>query len=313
MRIIDSAPYKLREIKAYISLFLLLSSLVLTSCGKNPNIDVLAATPTSTATLNLSTSTPMIAPTIEVTNAITTTESPKARIIEYRFAEMNKDDVLALFTQESCPDQGCHNNEYQTYSTDGRNVEVIKDGMAIVAKANGKQVESARLLLNEAIDFDKPGSLEIVAKFPQTDNSWSALWLVPVGYASIPDDKWKEIYQEIDIAEVVGLEGQIVFSSFHNHESMKVGKGPAFEGRYNGAVFNDFITYQLSWSGTEMIITIDNKVILRAPNPKGKFSVIMNQAVGGDWGTWEGAHPVVVSDYSAGSRFVIRSLKVGYN
>lgn len=80
---------------------------------------------------------------------------------------MKKDDVLALFTQERCPDQGCHNNEYQTYTTDRRNIEVNKEGMTIVAKANGQQVESARLLLNEAIDFDKPGSLEIGAKFPK--------------------------------------------------------------------------------------------------------------------------------------------------
>jgi len=196
--------------------------------------------------------------------------------------------------------QGWFNHEQQYYSAGRReNLRVRHGVLTIEARREtpshlpdwgGQRYTSARILSNG------PGATygyyEIRAKLPCGRGTWPAVWMLPVDLKKWPDDG------EIDIVEQVGWKPHEIVTSLHtklfNHT---IGTQRSAQ-RVVPTSCDAFHIYQLDWRPDSITIGVDNAGILRVLNdqPGGKgawpfnvpFRLILNLAVGGDWGGAKG-------------------------
>lgn len=192
--------------------------------------------------------------------------------------------------------QGWFNHELQYYSARRpRNVR-IKGGALVIeahreqlAKSQftdwgGQNYTSGKLVTRSDYGY---GFYEVRAKLPCGRGMWPAIWLLPEG-GTWPDEG------EIDLMEMVGWDPNVVHATLHTG---------AFNHRLNtqrGAqvtlptACTDFHRYQLSWTPDAITIGVDDRAYMRVANdqPGGKpawpftrpYKLILNLAVGGDWG-----------------------------
>nr|ACO07358.1 beta-1-3 glucan recognition protein [Haliotis diversicolor supertexta] len=134
---------------------------------------------------------------------------------------------------------------------------------------------SAKLI--SLVDF-KYGRVEIVARLPEGDWIWPAIWLMPKSfvYGGWPASG------EIDMVEArcnlhygnIGI--QRMMSTLHwgpNPGSDSWGK--TTQGKYasGGTWADDFHTYTMDWDASGIVISVDGDVILNQPTPSnGYFS-----------------------------------------
>jgi beta-glucanase (GH16 family) len=156
------------------------------------------------------------------------------------------------------------------------------------------------------------GKFEIRAKMPQLLGTWSAIWMMPTSssnYGTWPASG------EIDIMESVGYVPDVVYGTVHT-ASFNHKKGT--QKGYNKTLPNistDYHVYTVEWLPDEMRFYVDNNFMYRFkpglylncptysqwPFDKN-FFLILNTAVGGDWGGAQGVSesgwPVTMSvDY----------------
>ena len=131
------------------------------------------------------------------------------------------------------------------------------------------------------------GFYEVRARLPCGRGMWPAIWLLPEG-GTWPDEG------EIDLMEMVGWDPNVVHATLHTG---------AFNHRLNtqrgaqvtiASACTDFHRYQLSWTPDAITIGVDDRAYMRVANdqPGGKpawpftrpYKLILNLAVGGDWG-----------------------------
>lgn len=196
-------------------------------------------------------------------------------------------------------ESGWGNNELQWY-TEARkeNARVENDVLKITAlrKDEGdKQFTSARLF--SKADW-KYGKFEIRAKLPEGQGTWPAIWMMPGGW-SFNDGGWPGV-GEIDIMEHVGYDFGKVHGTVHteayNHSiGTQVGKAIAVEN-----VSTEFHVYAIDWTEDEIIWYIDGEEFFRFENENKtykewpfdkRFHLIMNIAIGGNWGGTQGIDP----------------------
>ncbi|MHA6720002.1 glycoside hydrolase family 16 protein [Sphingomonas sp. RS6] len=196
--------------------------------------------------------------------------------------------------------QGWFNNEKQYYSA-GRpeNARIENGALVIEARREalkdaglpdwgGQAYSSARLISREGFGY---GFYEIRAKLPCGRGSWPAIWMLP------DSGQWPEM-GEIDIMEMVGWDPNMVHATLHtglyNHS----------RGTQRGAQIaiptacTEFHRYQMRWTPQEIVIGVDGRGYMRVANdrPGGAgawpftrpFHMILNVAVGGDWGGAKG-------------------------
>jgi beta-glucanase (GH16 family) len=149
---------------------------------------------------------------------------------------------------------------------------------------------SARLVTEQKFD-QKYGRFEARIKIPRGQGMWSAFWLLGNDISSVG---WATC-GEIDVMENIGREPATVHGTIH---------GPGYSGANGiGAPFNlsnsqkfadDFHVYAAEWTENKIAFYVDGKLyktITAKDVPAGKkwvydhpFFMIMNLAIGGNWG-----------------------------
>lgn len=190
--------------------------------------------------------------------------------------------------------QGWGNNELQWYTEDKENAFVENGILTITAlreEMKSKQYTSARLTTKGKGDW-LYGRLEVKAKLPIGKGTWSAIWMLPTDnvYGGWPCSG------EIDIVEHVGYDSDSVYSTVHTEKynhiiNTQVGNSTGCNST------SEFHIYSLEWDENEIRSYIDDKLYFTFYNDKEgqqawpfdqEFHLLINLAIGGDWGAREG-------------------------
>ena len=195
---------------------------------------------------------------------------------------------------------GWFNNELQYYSEARPENARIEDGALVIearreeltkerfADWGGQAYTSAKLVTREPYGF---GFYEIRAKLPCGRGAWPAIWLLPTG------EKWPDA-GEIDIMEMVGWNPNVVHATLHSG-AFNHAKGTQRGAQKRIATScTAFHRYQLDWQPDAITIGVDDSAYMRVANdqPGGvaawpftrPYELILNLAVGGDWGGQKG-------------------------
>lgn len=191
---------------------------------------------------------------------------------------------------------GWGNNEQQHYTANKKeNAFVDGEFLHIIARkdsAGGKAYTSARLTTKNKADW-KYGRLEVRAKIPGGRGLWPAIWMLPTDweYGGWPKSG------EIDIMEHVGYNPDSVFASAHTDAYNHVEGTNKTEGIKVDGLYDQFNTFTLEWGpeayhvyfNDEKFFSFrnENKTYAEWPFDK-KFHLLLNVAVGGNWGGKEG-------------------------
>ncbi len=195
---------------------------------------------------------------------------------------------------------GWYNNERQYYSADRRaNARVAGSKLEIIARREnlsqaglsdwgGQPYSSAKLVSRPLFG---PGFFEVRARLPCGRGGWPAIWLLPAT-GTWPDQG------EIDLMEMVGWQPTVIHATLHtglfNH---RLGTQRGAE-RTVPTACTAFHRYQLDWRADRMRIGVDGRAYMEVRNdrPGGAgawpftrpFQLMLNLAVGGDWGGQRG-------------------------
>ena len=193
-------------------------------------------------------------------------------------------------------DHGWGNNEMQNYTSDLRNAEV-KDGKLMIRaiREDGKWT-SARLVTKNKVDF-LYGRLEVRAKLPVGLGTWPAIWMLSTDwkYGGWPESG------EIDIMEHVGHNPTVVHATVHTKAYNHV-EGTQVGTKINVPDYNtQFHTYAVEWTADKIDVFVDDQKYFTFNNDgKGdfrtwpfdkRFHLILNIAIGGNWGGEKGVDP----------------------
>ncbi|MCE7065707.1 family 16 glycosylhydrolase [Dyadobacter sp. CY326] len=195
-------------------------------------------------------------------------------------------------------DHGWGNNELENYTDKIENAKVENGHLIIevIKEKSGKaNYSSARLVSKGKGDF-LYGKFEIRAKLPKGRGTWPAIWMLAsennYGNKGWPDNG------EIDIMEHVGFDQNKVHGNIHtkafNHSiGTNKGNNVVVEG-----VSESFHTYTCEWTPETVKILLDGKDYFTFTKEKGydwsqwpfdkPFHLILNIAVGGNWGGQKG-------------------------
>jgi beta-glucanase (GH16 family) len=184
------------------------------------------------------------------------------------------------------------NNELQNY-TENRleNARVENGSLVIEARKDSYQgytYSSARLVTRGKGDW-LYGRVEVRAKLPAGAGSWPAIWMLPTDwvYGGWPNSG------EIDIMEHVGKDPGNIHASTHsltyywktNTQKTAVINVPDFSTAFHN--------YTMEWSPSKIDMYVDNVLYFTSYNENNtwrewpfdqRMHLILNIAVGGDWG-----------------------------
>lgn len=187
---------------------------------------------------------------------------------------------------------GWGNNEQQAYTRLPQNVRIENGNLIIEAHSDsteGKPYSSARIVSKGKGDW-LYGRIEVRAKLPYGRGTWPAIWMLSTDweYGGWPASG------EIDIMEHVGYNQDSVFGTIHtasyNHikHTEKSGKVLVQDAA------EDFHVYAVNWTKDKIDFFVDDILyytVTRNENDTFKewpfdkrFHLIMNIAVGGNWG-----------------------------
>lgn len=197
-----------------------------------------------------------------------------------------------------CPNLcGWGNNELEYYSEADLKNSRVENGHLIIEShkedKGGMNYTSARLVTKHKGDW-KYGRIEVKAKLPSGKGTWPAIWMLPTDMAHYGG--WPKC-GEIDIMEHVGYSPDSLFGTIHTEAYNHIQgtqKGGSLEDK---SLESDFHIYALDWNEERMVWYMDNKKYFVFENEKAtykewpfdqKFHLIMNIAVGGNWGGKQG-------------------------
>lgn len=196
-------------------------------------------------------------------------------------------------------DHGWGNNELQYYTENENSNARVEDGKLIIQTHQDSTYEkgysSARLLTRGKKAW-KYAYIEVSAKLPYGVGTWPAIWMLPEQntYGGWPKSG------EIDIMEHVGYDPGVVHGTVHteafNHrKDTQVGKQvqvPDFDEAFH--------VYAIDWQEDKIDFYLDGEKYHTFENTGGdweewpfdqEFHLILNIAVGGDWGGAQGVDP----------------------
>jgi beta-glucanase (GH16 family) len=198
---------------------------------------------------------------------------------------------------------GWGNNELQYYTEADLDNARVEDGILIIEARNetspvnvwgrSREYTSARLTSKSKGDWQY-GRFEIRAKLPAGRGTWPAIWMLSTGNAY---GGWPES-GEIDIMEHVGFDMDTIHGSLHNNN--RFGGAAVTDSLVVDDVDTTFHVYALEWYPDEIRFFVDDILYHTAVNPQvgwegwpyiHPFHLILNIAVGGDWGGLQGIDP----------------------
>lgn len=195
---------------------------------------------------------------------------------------------------------GWYNNELQYYAEARPENARIEDGALVIearretlsrarfADWGGQAYTSAKLVTRQQYGY---GFYEIRAKLPCGRGTWPAIWLLPTG------EKWPDA-GEIDVMEHVGWDPNVVHATLHSGAFNHIKGTQRGAQRRVATSCTTYHRYQLDWRPDSITIGIDDRASMRVLNdqPGGTaawpftrpYELILNLAVGGDWGGKQG-------------------------
>lgn len=188
---------------------------------------------------------------------------------------------------------GWGNNELQNYTNSRENSYVSNGTLKIHAKKSATGVWSSARMVTSGKAAWKYGRFEIRAKLPTGKGTWPAIWMMPQKsvYGGWPNSG------EIDIMEHVGYDLGTVHGTIHTEAyNHKIGtqRGGSI---YVGDAHTEFHVYSIEWTPDEIKWFVDGEEYYSFRNPNltykewpfdQPFFLIMNIAIGGDWGGAQG-------------------------
>lgn len=198
---------------------------------------------------------------------------------------------------DGCPAVcGWGNNEAQYYTMDSKNVRVDNGMLVIEARKDsigGKAYTSTRLVSKHKGDW-LYGRIEVKARLPKGKGTWPAIWMLPTDwkYGGWPASG------EIDIMEHVGFDPGVIHGTIHT-ESYNHIKQTQREGKITVSDAQEvFHLYAIDWTKDGIDFYVDDQryhSVSRDAKDTFKewpfdqpFHLIMNIAVGGNWGGMQG-------------------------
>ena len=152
-----------------------------------------------------------------------------------------------------------------------------------------KLFSSAKITTKNKVDFQK-GYLEVVAKLPNAVGTWPAIWMLPTLDRSL---NWP-LDGEIDIMENVGYDSCKILGTIHTKAYNHTINTQKSDSVVISTAHQDFHTYSLNWTDSILEWYVDsnlyNSIIRKSTDREEQwpfdkpFHLIINQAVGGDWG-----------------------------
>ena len=190
---------------------------------------------------------------------------------------------------------GWGNHELQFYTSKrAENARVENGNLVIEArkeKWQNNDYTSARLVTKGKGDWQY-GKIEVRARLPKGTGTWPAIWMLasktPLTW---PDDG------EIDIMEHVGFHQGYIHGSIHckkYYHSIGTQKTDTIVIKDCSEQFH---VYSLEWTADSIKTAVDGYVYFRFANEHSgyqgwpfdnKMHLLLNQAVGGDWGGAKG-------------------------
>jgi len=194
---------------------------------------------------------------------------------------------------------GWGNRELQNYRFS--NTEVSDGTLKIIARkeqSGNNEYSSSRIVTRDKFSF-KYGRVVASARLPEGRGTWPAIWMMPQEskYGNWPDSG------EIDIMEYVGYQSDRVHASIHtkayNH---KIGTQKTGSLKVDNLT-TEFHKFELIWEPGSISIFVNdnlirafryNSIFDQAHESKDafpfdqEFYLIMNLAIGGDWGGQQG-------------------------
>jgi len=191
---------------------------------------------------------------------------------------------------------GWGNNESQYYTASRLKNAEVRDGYLTITTHledyEGFKYTSARLVTRGKGEW-LYGRVEVKAKLPDGRGMWPAIWMLPTDwyYGGWPASG------EIDIMENVGYDPFKILGTIHteayNH-SIGTQKGASTQVP---TCYIDFHVYAMEWEPSEIRIYVDERLYFTFKNEgtgyrvwpfDKRFHLLLNIAVGGNWGGLEG-------------------------
>ncbi len=198
-------------------------------------------------------------------------------------------------------DHGWGNNELQNYTSKTLKNARVENGVLIIeAHADSSQAKgftSARLVTRGKASWQY-GYIEVRAKLPQGIGTWPAIWM-------LPDENrhggWPK-NGEIDIMEHVGYDPGTLHGTVHteayNHTLQTQRGGQRMVSDFH----SEFHIYAIDWTAEKIDFLIDGDRYFTFENSGNgykewpfdqPFHLILNIAVGGNWGGAKGIDPAI--------------------
>lgn len=191
---------------------------------------------------------------------------------------------------------GNHELEYYT-SRRAENARVENGKLIIEARKDnyqGKNYTSARLVTQGTAAWTY-GRFEAMAKLPKGRGTWPAVWMLGVDKSGAG---WPR-RGEIDIMEHVGFDEGIIHGTIHS-EAYNHGKNTQKGNQISVPdVVSAFHLYAIEWTADQIEFFVDDKLYYTVQQSAlgsteaqwpftQPFFLILNVAVGGDWGGQKG-------------------------
>jgi beta-glucanase (GH16 family) len=198
---------------------------------------------------------------------------------------------------DGCPNIcGWGNNELQYYMANRASNARIENGHLIIEAhrepMGTKEYTSARLVSKHKGDWTY-GKIVASAKLPKGLGVWPAIWMLPTDwkYGGWPASG------EIDIMEHVGYMPDSLFGSIHTKRFNHIMGTQVTKGVYSTSLSDAFHEYGIEWDAEKIDFLFDGVVFQTFQNNKEgpdawpfdqPFHLVLNMAVGGNWGGRKG-------------------------
>ncbi len=190
---------------------------------------------------------------------------------------------------------GWGNHELEFYTSKRTENARVENGNLIIEARKepwqGMNYTSARLLTKGKMSWQY-GKIETRAKLPRGRGTWPAIWMLgDTNPLKWPDDG------EVDIMEHVGFDQGIVHGSVHCKKyNWVIGNGKTATTQVSDCS-DSFHVYTVEWNAGIVQISVDSTAYMSFSNEHSgydawpfdsKLFLILNIAVGGDWGGQKG-------------------------
>lgn len=194
---------------------------------------------------------------------------------------------------------GFGNNELQYYTENRLKNARVEEGHLIIEAHRepweNNEYTSAKLTTRKTQSW-KYGRIEVRAKLPKGRGTWPAIWMMSTEMKKWPDDG------EIDIMEHVGYNPGYIHSSMHTKKYNHIIGTQKTDTIVVPTAMEKFHVYRLDWSPEKIEVYVDDEKFYTYEKQEDSYEawpldqpyyLILNQAVGGNWGGKEGVDPSI--------------------